>query len=100
MSANPVQAAAPAALTHLEAVETFYEPEVVKELQRRLDTERSAGKALKAAVRDLESRLQESRAAEGSQRDRNIELYNQLALVNNELMRVLEQPRWRRLLQR
>lgn len=126
LTAGPQAEAAPAEVAHLgvvpdeaAAVEPTLE-EVVAELRRRLETERSAGRALLQAMSELEHRLEVERATSDSlrvsvdsldatlaadraslsaQRKANGQLWSQV----HDLKQALEQaerPMWRKLLRR
>lgn len=121
MSANPVQAS----VTYLEPIATRVEEDLadaaVLGLTRQLDTQRSANKALLAAVHQLDCRLCEQRrlvvdleaqklegeavlattAAELAEEKRaNQRLYCDRALAEHQHQQELDKPGWRRLLRR
>jgi len=109
MSADPVrhgapQTSEPADVTYLDTA--FAQEEVSdpiaserEELRRRLDTERSAGRALLASVLELERRLGIERGALRHARRENERQWGDIHELNAMLCRA-ERPLWRRLLNR
>jgi hypothetical protein len=69
-------------------------------LRMQLETERSAGKAVVAALSELESQLATEREKAAFQRDQNAQLWGEIECVNNELSMELAKPAWRRLIGR
>jgi chromosome segregation ATPase len=95
LEALPPLAALPADAGELEALQTE-----ASALRMQLETERSAGKALVAALTELEARLASEREKVAFQRDQNSQLWGEIECVNNELSMELAKPAWRRLLGR
>lgn len=114
----------PASVTHLGVVpeehETDHAQEEIDALRLRLDTERRAGRALLAAITELERRLhaeratseallstvrqldeavEDERAQVRSQRESNAQLWSQVMELNGAL-RLAERSLWRKLLRR
>jgi hypothetical protein len=95
LEAVPPLTSLPADAGELDALRTE-----VGALRMQLETERSAGKALVAALGELESRLAQEREKAAFQRDQNAQLWGEIECVNNELSMELAKPAWRRLIGR
>jgi hypothetical protein len=111
MSADPAQSPTTPDLSFLEAVPPLpslpadpAELEALRAevaaLRMQLETERSAGKAMVAALNELEGRVEREREAAAFQRDQNSQLWGEIECVNNELSMELAKPGWRRLVGR
>jgi hypothetical protein len=111
MSADPAHSPSTPDLSFLEAVPPLpslpAEPGELEALRvevgalrMQLETERSAGKALVAALNEVEERLAREREAMAFQRDQNAQLWGEIECVNNELSMELAKPGWRRLVGR
>jgi hypothetical protein len=95
LEAVPPLPSLPADAGELQALRTE-----VGALRMQLETERSAGKAMVAALTELEARLATEREKVGFQRDQNSQLWGEIECVNNELSMELAKPAWRRLIGR
>jgi hypothetical protein len=95
LEAVPPLSSLPADSGELEALRAE-----VGALRMQLETERSAGKAMVAALSEMEERLAAEREKTQFQRDQNAQLWGEIECVNNELSLELAKPAWRRLLGR
>lgn len=71
----------------------------IGELEIRLNAERATSQALLATVRDLDTDVESERALVGSERDANDQLWSQVMDLKGALA-AAERPLWRKLLRR